>query len=380
VNKISDQGIYMTRIEKLGLGLLIASSIAFSGCSRQEEEVQEVLPRPVKAYVIGGDEVAEIRRLPARVYASQRAEISFRVPGLIVELPVKEGDLIEKGQLLARLDQKDYQTTVNDRQAKFDEARSNFDRGKDLVKDGFISKVDFDKLESSFKTSKANLEQAKLDLSYTSLSAPFDGQVAKRYVQNNEEVRQKQAVFAVQNTEQLDIKFDVPERLLLRLQDVNEKTEAAPEDRPVTAYARFSTDGKSYPLVYKEIATRADQQTRTFEATFSLDTPEGITVLPGMTAEVDIDLGVLFGTRDFEIYVPNTAVFADPTGASRKLVWVVDLDQMTVQSRAVKTAELLADRIKIVSGLNAGESVVSAGVHQLEEGQKVRLFTGTFGE
>ncbi len=380
VNKVSDQGNYMTRKEKLGLGLLIASSIAFTACSKQEEQVEEALPRPVKAYVIGGDEAAETRRLPARVYASQRAEISFRVGGVIIKLPVKEGDMVEKGQLLAQLDQKDYQTTVNDRQAKFDEAKSNFDRGKELVKDGFISKMDFDRLESNYRTAKANLEQAELDLSYTSLTAPFDGQVAKRYVQNNEEVRRKQEVFALQNTGQLDIKFDVPERLLLSLQDVDEREQRPPEERPTVAYARFTSDGERYPLVYKEVSTRADQQTRTFEATFSLDTPSGITVLPGMTAEVDLDLVALYGARDFEILIPNTAVFADPTGADRKLVWVVNLDNMKVASREVETGALVDNRIRIVSGLNAGESVVGAGVHHLEDGQDVRLFTGTFGE
>jgi RND family efflux transporter MFP subunit len=334
----------------------------------------------VKAYVIGGDEAAETRRLPARVYASQRAEISFRVEGLIVKLPAKEGDLVEQGQLLAQLDQKDYITTVNDRQAKFDEANANFERGKELVKDGFISKMDFDKLESNFKTSKANLEQAKLDLSYTSLTAPFKGQVARRYVQNNEEVRRKQEIFALQNAGQLDIKFDVPERLLLSLQNIEEREQRAPEDRPTVAYARFTSDGQRYPLVYKEISTRADQQTRTFEATFALDTPSGITVLPGMTAEVDLDLVALYGARDFDILVPNTAVFADPSGAERKLVWVVNLDNMKVQSREVETGVLVDERIRILSGLKAGESIVSAGVHQLEDGQQVRLFTGVFGE
>jgi RND family efflux transporter MFP subunit len=365
-----------------GISLALVAGILLTACGKQEEEVvmEEKLPRPVKAFVVGGDEAMETRRLPARVYASQRAEISFRVEGLIVDLPVKEGDLVKKGQMLAQLDKKDYVTIVNDRKAKFDEANANYQRGKELVKDGFISKMDFDKLESNYRTTKANLEQARLDLSYTALVAPFDGHVAKRYVQNNEEVRRKQAIFAVQNIEQLDIKFDVPERLVLRLRDIEEREQLAPEDRPKVAYARFTPDGKRYRLIYKEISTRADQQTRTFEATFALDTPEGITVLPGMTAEVDLDLIALYGPQAFDILIPNTAVFADPSGAPRKLVWVINLDNMKVQSREVEPGVLVDDKIRIVSGLNAGESIVSAGVHHLEDGQSVRLFTGTFGE
>ena len=362
------------------LSLLLAAGILLAACDQQEEVPGPELPRPVKTYVIGGGEAGEIRRLPARVYASQRAEISFRVQGLIVELPAKEGDLVEKGQLLAQLDQQDYKTKVNDRQAKFDEAEANFERAQDLIKKDFISKTDFDKLEANYKTAKADLEQAELDLSYTSMTAPFDGVVARRYVQNNEEVRRKQAVLALQNAQQLDIKFDVPERLLLRLKSVEERQQRDPADRPTIAYARFTSNGPRYPLIFKEIATRADAQTRTFEATFMLDTPQGITVLPGMTAEVQLDLAALYGPTDLDMLIPNTAVFADPSGAARKLVWVVDQDTMTVQAREVETGMLVDDRIRIVSGLEAGESVVTAGLHHLEDGQQVRLFTGTFGE
>ena len=74
-----------------------------SACDKQEEVAAPELPRPVKTHVIGSDEAGGMRRLPARVYASKRAEISFRVQGLIVELPAKEGDFVKKGQLLAQL-------------------------------------------------------------------------------------------------------------------------------------------------------------------------------------------------------------------------------------------------------------------------------------
>jgi len=362
-----------------GIAFLLAASLILSGCGREEEVVEQDLPRPVKAYVIGGDEASQTRRLPARVIASQRAEVSFRIPGLIVELPVKEGDFVEQGQVLAQLDKKDYQTIVNDRQAKFDEARANYERGKDLVKDGFISKMDFDRLEANYRSTKADLEQARLDLSYTSLKASFKGQVARRYIQENEEVQAKEPIFALQNVGQLDIKFDLPERLVLTLRRRGVSEEEAVQREPL-AYVRFAAAGERFPLSFKEVATRADPQTRTFEATFSLDTPDNITVLPGMTAEVDLDLAAIYGPREFEILIPNTSVFADPSGANRKLVWVVNLDTMMVQAREVETGELIDDRIRIVSGLKAGESVVSAGVHHLQEGQKVRLFTGNFGE
>jgi multidrug efflux pump subunit AcrA (membrane-fusion protein) len=97
-----------------------------------------------------------------------------------------------------------------------------------------------------------------------------------------------------------------------------------------------------------------------------------------MTATVDLNLAAIFGTTELDIKIPNTAVFTDPDGS--KLVWVIDPESMTVHRQGVETGHLVDDRILIVSGLKLGDRIVTAGVHHLEEGQKVRLFTGTFGE
>jgi multidrug efflux pump subunit AcrA (membrane-fusion protein) len=90
--------------------------------------------RPVKTIVVVTPESGGIRHFPARIDANRKAELSFRVPGKVTELAIKEGDRVVEGQLIARLDPTDYQITVNDRQAPFDNARKNFERTKKLVK------------------------------------------------------------------------------------------------------------------------------------------------------------------------------------------------------------------------------------------------------
>ena len=123
-------------------------------------EVKEVR-RPVKSLLVGEQKSTGVRNFPARIDANRRAELAFRVPGTIQELLVKEGDQVIEGQAVAKLDPKDFQIVVNDRQATFDSAAKNFKRAKDLINDGFISQADYDKLEAEFKNSRSALETAR---------------------------------------------------------------------------------------------------------------------------------------------------------------------------------------------------------------------------
>lgn len=364
--------------------LLIIFSIFLlvSGCGRNDsDKLQQPVIKPVKTIKLGSDSGADIRRFPAQIFASKRAEMAFRVPGKVIELKVKEGDIVRQGDVLARLDPNDYKLAVNDRQAQFDSDKSNYERGKKLVKDGFISKVDFDKLESQFKSSRAALKRAKNDLSYTTLKAPFNGRVAKRYIESFEEVRAKQEVFSIQSQDNLDVKFNVPEGLILRIRGRRDQLSEEEKKANPFVYALFpgknTEKKKRYPLFFKELATRADEQTRTFEATFTMESPKDITVLPGMTAEVEVDLRAIHDAVAGTFMVPLSVVFAEPDGQDKKMVWVVNKD-MTLQLREVQTGQITNNMIEILSGLQGDERLVSAGVHYVHEGQKVRLFDGNF--
>ena len=126
----------------------------------------------------------------------------------------------------------------------------------------------------------------------------------------------------------------------------------------------------SYPLSVKEVATRADPSTQTFEVTFTMPSPEKINVLPGMTVSVRAELrGLLDGDRT--VLVPSGAI-----GASASLdpqVWVVDEDTMTVRPRPVTVGELEGNRIQVLEGLQGGERLVVAGIGALADGMKVTL-------
>lgn len=357
--------------------MLVLFSLLLAACGGSDDGLpEEELIRPVKSILVEGGEGSQHRRFPANIYASKRAELSFRVPGKVVELKVKEGDSVEPGTVLANLDDADYRIAVQDRQAQYDRANADYERARTLVKKGYISRMDYDRLQSNFKSAKAALDSARNDLSYATLKAPFAGRVAKRYVEKFEEVQAKQKVFSLQSREILDVKFNLPESLLLQIKRRTsaQEVDGSQAGKKPFVFVYFSGIEKPHPMRFKEMATRADPKTRTFEVTFSLQAPEEITVLPGMTAEVEVDFSAL---RDVEgagkVLIPATAVFSSPDGAPVQKVWVVDMETLQVHASEVSVGALNNNRIEILSGLKNGERIVTAGVHHLNEGQKVTL-------
>lgn len=352
--------------------LLLATTLGTSllaGCGG-EVEVPPPQSRPVKVFTVEGPGSEAIRNFPGNVQATQRADLSFRVSGTLEEILVREGENVKQGQLLARLDPTDFRITLEDRQATFDNAERNFTRAQELIKDGNISKLDFDRMEAEFRTSRAALSQARQDLEYTQLLAPFTGTIGRREVENFEDVIARQTIFRFQNIENVDILIDLPESTVRSIRpDPSDRAPGRASNRQVDARAAFEgRGGLSFPLTIKEVATKADSQTQTFRVTFTMPQPDEFLVLPGMTANVQVDFSKIM-QADASKWVPITAVQAD--GALDALVWKIDPETMTVNSHPVKIGRMSGRRIEVTDGLFGGEEIVSVGAPYLSEGMRV---------
>lgn len=353
------------------LVIMAFTVITLTGCSEEEIAPAPEVVRPVKTMLIAAPADAGIRQFAGRIDANRKAELAFRVPGTVQKITVKEGDAVNKDQIIARLDPTDYQITVNDRQASFDAALANYERGKVLVKKGSISKMDFDKLEERYKNTRAALERARQDLSYTSLRAPFAGIIAVRHVENFEEVQAKQSIMTLNDTSVLEVKVNVPETIMLQIQ----ADRAQSDEERLDVYASFDTLlGEKFKLTFKEMATKADPKTQTFEATFTMSKPEGLTILPGMTVTVTSDLSKRIGIKTVYL-LPVSAVVAD-TGL-QPTAWIVDENSMTLTPRKIAVGKMLGRSIEVTEGLNPGDRVVTAGVPFLVDGMKVTLLPKT---
>ncbi len=346
-------------------------SLLLSGCGRQAE-VPPPQSRPVKVFTVEGPGSEAIRNFPGSVRASERADLSFRVGGVLQEMLVREGEDVEQGQILARLDPTDFKITLEDRQASFDNAERNYIRAQELIKDGNISKFDFDRMEAEFRSTRAALTQARQDLEYTELRAPFTGTLGRREVDNFEEVVPMQTIFRFQNVANVDLLIDLPESLVRSLAPSQRNRETLPGseiEQRVPSYATF--EGRPnfrFDLMLKEVATKADAQTQTFRVTLTMPQPEEFQVLPGMTANVEVDFSRIMAA-DYSKWVPITAVQAN--GELDAVVWKIDPDTMTVNSHPVKIGRMSGRRIEVTDGLDGGEEIVTVGAPYLSEGMRV---------
>ncbi len=351
---------------------LLAVSVLHA-CGREPTPDAASESRPVKTFQVAGSDFAGKRSFPGRIESTYRADLAFRVQGTVQEILVKEGDLVESGQLLARLDPTDYEIVVRDRVASFENSQRNFQRASELVEDGFISRLEYDRLEANFKSSEAALAAAQQDLAYTELRAPFGGRIAKRHVEAFEEIGIKQPVFTLQDVENLQVKIDVPESLVRRIR-ARHDTEPGTAAPPSVATFEGNPD-RPFPLTFREIATRADSRTQTFEVTFNMPAPKDFIVLPGMTATVVVDLTGRLNGSVRTLWVPLNAVVADSSLGAH--VWVLDPESMTVSSLPVEIGRMQGSQVEVVSGLEGSEEIVSVGASYLAEGMRVtRMDTG----
>jgi RND family efflux transporter MFP subunit len=219
---------------------------------------------------------------------------------------------------------------------------------------------DLEAKRAEIKALEAAVSNAKNQLDYATLTAPFAGTVAARYVDNFQTVQAKQSIVRLLDVSKIEVVIQVPESLI----------SLAPQIKK--ALCRFAAlPGKEFAGTVTKIGSEASQTTRTYPVTVAVDQPEDTRILPGMAATVSRHPEDDVETAEGDLIVPPTAVFTAETG-QETYVWVAGADQK-VARKAVKTGKLTPVGIAVTEGLKQGDWVVSAGVHSLREGQEVKI-------
>ena len=196
--------------------LLLITFLAFllGGCKEKEEIARPEPVKPVKLLLVqAGLEQLSVS-LPGRVRAARRSELSFKVSGPLEKLPIDEGQVVKKGDLIAQILPRDFQTAINEAKARELEAEQQYQRYKELYAKRQVSKADFDRFRAARDVARARLEDAQNALNDTTLVAPFDGVITKRYVENFQKVQAKDPIAYLQLIDQLEILVDVPELMM----------------------------------------------------------------------------------------------------------------------------------------------------------------------
>lgn len=286
--------------------------------------------------------------------AENEVDLMARTSGPIVELKVEEGDLIRKGQLLARIDDEEIRARVAVSEVMLKEAQLAFERAKTLSESQLMSPEQFEQTRTRFETAKAQLEGERVLLRYTEIRAPFSGLIINRYINFAQQVNSSSQLFRISDFDPLLCPIQVPERDLPRLgvgQPAHLEFEAWPGERFTGRVLRIR------PVV--------DAATGTVRVT--LEVPSGNRLRPGMFARVYVETE----TREDTLVIPRAALSLESLGDT---VYVIDGG--VAKRRDLTLGFREGDSVEVLAGLSEGERIVVVGHEGLSDGTPIRVLSG----
>ena len=290
------------------------------------------------------------------VLADASALLRAEVPGQIVELHFDDGQAVVKGESLFSIEATVLEAEANEAQANAEQSEASYTRAKELIDDKLISATDFDAARANYNVSVARLLSSQARLSKTIIRAPFDGFVGLRRINIGDYATIGQELVDVVRLDPLRVEFSVPETLLAQLKP------GQAIDVSIGAYPNELFHG-----VITAIAPQIDVTGHSVAIRARLPNPE-LKLRPGLFAQVSVTLAV----KEDALMLPEQAIW--PIGQT-KTVFVVE--EGKALQKTVTTGERLPGRVEIVSGLVAGEEVVTAGQMKIFDGAAVKTIPAT---
>ena len=331
---------------------VISILLPLSSCSGNQEKTEQV--KHVQLYTGKGTGGAAEQQFPGRVVAAQEVNMAFKVSGTLMNVRVDEGSKVRKGQLIAEIDPRDYQLQLEATAAEYHKIKSEADRVIALYKDSVATADTYDKARYGLQQITAKYQNAKNQLADTKIYAPFSGTVQQRFFDPPTVIGAGMPVVSIISDGRQEVEINIPASTYARR----------------TAMQSFTTSFDFLPdqkidLQLISIAPKANaNQLYTVRLSIPANLPSQ--PAPGMNAMVDVTFNDC-GTSSTTI--PATAVFKD---GKKSCVWIYDKSKGTVNRREVQIERLRTDGNAVISsGINAGETIVTAGVHKLTEGEKV---------
>lgn len=339
---------------------LIVSAVAaifwlLNGCAESKEKTGGGPPAfQVVAVEAVRQPVVETLSLPGTAAANEMVEIKPEIDGVVEEIVFREGQIVEKGDLLLTLDASKLEAGVAEAEANYNLSKATFERAKELISGQLISPQEYDQAASTFALNAATLDLKRRQLKDTKIYAPFSGIVSARNASPGQVITKNTVVTWLVDVQPIKVEFNVPERVVSQL-EIGQKVEIS-----VTAYPDVRFQGTVF-----FISPYVDPETRTLLIKAEVPNPE-YRLRPGMFASLDLTLRV----REDAIVIPEAAVH-QILPDDRASVYVVN--EQTAELRSVTLGTRMPGKVEIVKGIQSGELVVVEGAQKLAPGSKVKL-------
>lgn len=356
--------------------------IVLAGCG--EKPVMPTPPPPaVEVITVATEALPVPGEFVGKTVATGDVQIRARVTGTILEKPFAEGTLVKVGDVLYRIDPREFQANLDVAKARMAQAKAGVEKAdrevkrfEPLVEQKIATQFDLDsrrtdllQATADFALQEATARNAELNLSYCVISAPSAGKIGKSVGSVGGLIGPSDGVLAtIDGVDPLNVEFTVSEReIIATRRQITEGVLSAPKLTELEVRAKLVT-GAAYPLPgridFADVRIRPETGTALLRAVFP--NPDG-KLVPGQFIRVEL-IGLV---RNAAILVPQTAVMQSPAGAS---VYLVDAEGKA-ESRAVVLGQWYGDRWLIESGLKVGDRVVTEGMQKVRPGAPVTILT-----
>jgi len=270
----------------------------------------------------------------------------------------QEGTRVAKGEMLARLQEEDFVSSVKSTRAKCEADAQQYTRAAKLRATGAMSQRELETTAAAKLASEAALAQAEQAVKDSVLLAPYDGTISARLASKGETIQAGKTVLKIADMRQMSVELGIPDRVIGRIHVGNEL--------PVRVSSR---EAKSFSGQVSEVGVTAKEGARLFRVVIKVKNPGG-ELKSGMTASVAIDNNEIYPPGSVLIPLSALVSASKSSGANQLAVFVVDADSKA-HERAVKTDDVVRSSILVTEGLKPGEKVVTAGASTLCEGMAV---------
>ncbi|WP_193165920.1 efflux RND transporter periplasmic adaptor subunit [Microbulbifer hainanensis] len=345
------------------------------GCGDRGAEEPEQKPPPVEVLAVREQPVIPRYEYVGRVEATDELAVRPRVEGYIMRRLFEEGSMVEKGQLLYEIDPQPFIATLDNRRAALEQARAglqvaerNFRRGRQLVGQGFISKKTMDELQGTYEQAQAGLqaaqadvESAKLNLSYTKIYAPLTGRIGRSaFTEGSLVGPQSEPLTTVLNLNPTFVLFEVPQDQLLAVQ-IREARRLREGRAPSSRDIRIELPDDTfypYPGSIAFVDNQINLNTGSVAVRAEFPNPDQLLVQGQF---VRVSIRVMSGDENILPLVPQSSVLEDMQG---RYVFVVDENDVA-HRRYLELGQREGELWAVEKGLQAGERVIVNGLQRV---------------
>ena len=336
--------------------LAMAAAASLTGCGvgeasvTDEATIRAETPVPVEVTQPFRSDIHATYSVTATIASDFDAPVVARVGGEVVQLLVEEGDRVDEGQVLARLDGERLRLELLAAKANLDRARTEYERNIELAERGLISKSMFDNLQYDLEALEASYKLKRLTYSYTEIRAPIAGVVAAREIKPGQALAANDVAFRITDTRELIAYLQIPQAQLSKFSAGD-----------TASLAVAAMPGSEFPATIARISPTIDTRNGTFRATAIIDNAAG-DLAPGMFGEFTI----AYEQHENALVIPTAALIGEDGETS---VYVVN--NGAVLLRPIETGIETSDTTEIVGGLSEDDVVVVVGHSSLRDGSKV---------